>query len=275
MTMSSVPESTGRVESADPKPSLAGPEPHVAGTDDASSALVPLRLWILVLAAAVIAGMLAWTVGEKTYGLYRPSKEAYANRYNFAEINRQQAVADRKNGAIAFGTFGALLGLFCGAAGGLSRRPTRALSLSALAGLVLGGLFSSVAGYVLAPMLPRFYNDADPTILLPLLVRGGIVAAVGLTAGLAFGLGRAGPRGILRPLAGGLVGGVLGIAAFEIIYALGFPTVRNDNAIPLSAMTRLLCYLCAAIGVAIGILIVGQDRARPVPAIQAPPTVAS
>jgi hypothetical protein len=230
----------------------------------------PLRSWILALAAAVIAGLLTWTVGEKTYRLYRPPKEAYANRFAFAELNRHQLAADQKNGAIAFGTFGAWLGLFCGLAGGLTRRSTRTLPVAAVAGLVAGALLSAVAGYALAPMLPRYYSDENPTILLPLLVRGAIVAAVGLAAGLAFGLGREGPRGILRPLIGGLIGSVLGIMTFEMIYALGFPMIRNDNVVPSSVVTRLLCYLCVAVGVAVGIMLMDHERARPGYAMRKP-----
>ncbi len=119
-------------------------------------------------------------------------------------------------------------------------------------------------------MLPRLYDDKNPTIVLPVLVRGGIVAGAGLAAGLAFGLGREGPRGLLRPLAGGLIGSVLGIVAFELIYALAFPMVRNDHAIPLSATTRLLCYLCTAIGAAVGMLLVDHSGARSGRAVRKP-----
>jgi hypothetical protein len=274
MIMSSVPESTVGGEPADPKPAVERPEPLVKGPDTESLMLAPLRSWILALGAAVIAGLLTWAVGEKTYGHYRPPKEAYKNRFAFAEVNRHELVADRKNGAIAFGTFGACLGLLGGAAGGLERRSMRALVIAAPAGLVSAGLLGGVAGYALAPMVPQFYDDKNPTIVLPVLVRGGIVAAVGLAAGLAFGLGREGPRGLLRPLAGGLIGSVLGIVAVEVIYALAFPMVRNDHAIPLSATTRLLCYLCVAIGAAVGMLLMDLDRARPERAVRTPAEVA-
>lgn len=272
--MSSVPESTARGEPAGPKPAGDGPGSSVTGPNAGALTFAPPRSWILTLGAAVIAGLLTWAVGEKTYRLYRPSKEAYANRYAFAELLRQELVADRKNGAIAFGTFGACLGLLCGAAGGMERRSTSGLVTAALAGLVSGGLLSGAAGYLIAPMLPRYYDDADPTILLPLLVRGGIVAAVGLTAGLAFGLGREGPSGLWRPLAGGLIGSLIGIMAFEMIYALAFPTVRNDNAIPLSTTIRLLCYLSVAIGVAAGMLMMDLGRTRSPDAVRQAPAAA-
>lgn len=272
--MSSVPETTGLGEPAEPKPAVEGPEPSVKGLGTRSSVCDRLRPWILALGAAVIAGLLTWGVGEKTYNFYRPPKEALRNRYAFAELNRHQAVADRKNGAVAYGTFGAWLGLLFGAAGGLAGRPTKTLLIGAVAGLVSGGLLGGVAGYVLAPIIPQFYSDEDPTILLPIAVRGAIAAAVGLAAGLAFGLGRDGPRGIARPLAGGLIGGALGLIAFELVYALGFPTVRNDHVIPLSVTTRLLCYLCVAVGAAVGVLLIDLDRTGSRHSVRGPSTVA-
>jgi hypothetical protein len=272
--MSNVPEATGLSEPADQKPSVEGPEPSAAGLDIGSSAVGRLRPWILALGAATIAGLLTWAVGEKTYNLYRPPKEVLANRFAFAELNRHQAVADQKNGAVAYGTFGAWLGLFFGAAGGLAGRPTRTLLIGALAGLVSGGLVGGVAGYALAPLLPQYYDDKDPTIVLPILVRGGIVAAAGVAAGLAFDVGRDGRRGFLRPLIGGLIGSILGLVAFELIFALGFPMVRNDHVIPRSGTTRLLCYLCVAIGVAVGISLMDVDRGRSRGAVRQPSTVA-
>ncbi len=121
--MSHVPEYTIRGEPADPKPAVEGPAPSATGPDAGSLAVGPFRSWMLALAAAAIAGLLTWAVGEKTYGLYHPPKEAYKNRFAFAEIIRHELVADQKNGAIAFGTFGASLGLLCGAAGGLAGAP--------------------------------------------------------------------------------------------------------------------------------------------------------
>ena len=39
--------------------------------------------------------------------------------------------------------------------------------------------------YELAPIFARFYSDETPSLLLSFLVRGGIWAVVGMTAGLA------------------------------------------------------------------------------------------
>ena len=86
-------------------------------------------------------------------------------------------------------TFGALLGLLSGAAGGVvapidpGRRECR------LAGLLLGGIGGALVSYGLAPIFGRFYSDETASLLLSFLVRGGIWAVVGMTAGLALGWG--------------------------------------------------------------------------------------
>src|SRR5258708_6751527 len=85
---------------------------------------IPIRIVILVPAfgAALLAGFLAWGVGEKMHAYYRPSKAANRGRFDFSALNRELAIAGQKNAVISFGTFGALLGSMVGAAGGLARR---------------------------------------------------------------------------------------------------------------------------------------------------------
>jgi hypothetical protein len=193
---------------------------------------------------------------------YGPSAAALRSRYDFTALNREQLVADRKNAAIAFGTFGALVGLFAGAAGGALRRSISAGASAALAGLLLGGIGGATAGYELAPVFGWYYSDVEPSLLLPLLIRGGIWAVVGMTAGLALGCGWHGARGILLTLTGGLAGSVIGTLAFEVVVALIFPADRNDKILPSSPVTRLLAYLFVAAFVALGAVTLGRGGSR-------------
>jgi hypothetical protein len=196
------------------------------------------------------------------YAFYRPSKAAFRGRYDFSALNREQAIADQKNAMIAYAAFGALLATLVGATGGLARRSVIGVSIGTLAGLLLGGVGGGLAAYCLAPLFVRFYSDANPLLLLPVLVRGGICAVIGAAAGTALGLGHSGPAGALRSLTGGLIGSVLGIIAFESVNASLFPMDRNDNAIPSTTLARLLCYLCVAVGVAAGAVVFGRGRSR-------------
>jgi hypothetical protein len=207
-------------------------------------------------------GFLAWGIGEIMFDYYGPSVEARRNRFAFDVLNREQGIADQKNAAIAFGTFGALLGLLVGAAGGALRRSVPAASSAAVAGLLLGGVGAALASYVLVPIFAHYYSDEQPSLLLPILVRGGIWAVAGLTAGLALGWGWHGRRGIPGAVIGGLIGSILATISFEVANGLIFPADRNDAVIPSSMLTRLLAYLFVAVGVALGALLLGGDRSR-------------
>ena len=55
--------------------------------------------------------------------------------------------------------------------------------------LLLGGIGGALVSYELAPIFARFYSDETPSLLVSFLVRGGIWAVVGMTAGLALGWG--------------------------------------------------------------------------------------
>jgi len=222
---------------------------------------LPAVLWAGVVAASLLAGVLAWAVGETTYNHFRPSAKAQQNRFEFAALNREENQASQKNAAVAYGTFGALLGLLLGAAGGLSRESGSALSTASLTGLAVGGVGAALAAYGMARVVSRFYSDVDPSLMLSVLVRGSIAAVLGLAAGLALGLGRFGRAGVIRPLIGGLVGGVLGIVAFEVLYAVAFPFDRNDNPIPGSSLARLSLYVLTALGAAVGSVIASAAQA--------------
>jgi hypothetical protein len=219
---------------------------------------------VSVLGAALVAGFLSWGIGEAMHGYYRPSKAAARGRFDFSALNREQAVADRKNAAIAFGTFGALLASSLGLAGGLGRGSVLAIAIASLSGLVLGGIAGGLVAYALTPLFSRLYDDANPLLLLPVLIRGGIAAVIGMAAGMALGLGHRGLAGALRPMTGGLLGSLLGVIASEAINASIYPFDRNDQAIPTSMIARLLCYLCVAVGTALGAVILGRGRSEEV-----------
>jgi hypothetical protein len=211
------------------------------------------------VAAALVAGFLAWGISEKFHDHYQPSAKAQSSR-DFTALNREERIADQKNTAIVFGTFGALLGLLSGAAGGASRRSISGGASAALTGLLLGGVGGALVSYGLAPIFKQFYSDEAPSLLLSFLVRGGIWAVVGMAAGLALGWGRRGPLGIPGAVIGGLAGSVCGTIAFEIVNAMAFPEDRNDAVIPSSMQARLLACLFVSVGVAIGAVLMGRQR---------------
>jgi hypothetical protein len=259
---------------ADPTEGAAPPDPIPGRMETrhesaavALAAREPLMaqwLWITccMLGAAVCAGLIAWKIGEATYDLYGPSKEARRSRYDFSALNREQGVADQKNAAIAFGTFAALLGLSLGGASGALRRSALAAVCGGVAGLAIGGLAAALAGYVLAPVWTRNYSPQNPSLLLPVLLRGGTWVAAGIGAGLAFGIGWKGFSAVPRAILGGIVGTVIGTTAFEVINAGLFPFDLNDKLIPTGPVSRLLAYVCVALFAALGAILLGHHGAK-------------
>jgi hypothetical protein len=219
-----------------------------------------LRASVYAITAALVAGFLAWGIGEITCDYYRPSAKAQQSARDFTALNREKAIADQKNTAIAYGTFGAVLGLFSGVAGGASRRSIPGGACAAMVGLMLGGIGTVVVSYRLAPIFARYYSDETGSLILSFLVRGGIGAIVGMTAGLALGWGWRGTLAVPRELVGGLAGGVCGAIAFEVVNAVVFPADRNDAVIPSSMQARLLAYVIVSVAVALGAVLFGRHR---------------
>jgi hypothetical protein len=263
--MSDVPDSNQPKPQGDSTPPAEVPEPAPAPLEVQTAATDIrglLQALVYAVVAALVAGFLAWGVGEKTYDYYRIPASALSSR-DFQAMNREKRIADQKNTAIVFGTFGALLGLLSGAAGGAVRRSIPGGASAALAGLLLGGIGGALVGYELAPIFARFYSDESPSLLLSFLVRGGIWAVAGMTAGLALGWGGQGFLGIPRALIGGLTGSVCGTVAFEVVNAVLFPGDRNDAVIPSSMLARLLACVFVSVGAAIGAVLIGRHRSAP------------
>jgi hypothetical protein len=261
--MSVVPDSHAPNSQGDltPPAEAPGPAPAPLGTQTGVTDIRRVQALVYATCAALVAGFLVWGIGEKTYHYYRPP--AAPSRGDLRAMNREMPIAHQKNAAIAFGTFGALMGLMSGAAGGALRRSIPGAAGAGLAGLLLGGIGGALASYELAPIFDRFYSDETGSLLLSFLVRGGIWAVVGMTAGLALGCGWQGFSGIPGALFGGLVGSVCGTTAFELVNAVIFPMDRNDAVIPSSMQARLLAYLVVSVGVAIGAVVVGCHRRAP------------
>ena len=262
--MSVVPDSKEPMPPGEwtPPTEAPGSAPAPPMADTAAGASPWVHASIYGIGAALVAAVLAWGIGERTYGYYKPVVKGGDSR-DFTALNREERIAAQKNTAIAFGTFGALLGLLSGVAGGASGRSIPRGVSAALAGLLLGGIGAALVSYELAPIFARFYTDESPSLLLSFLVRGGIWVVAGVTAGLALGWGWQGPAGMARAPIGGLVGGICGTIAFELINAVRFPADRNDAVIPSSMPARLLAYLFVAIAVAVGAVFFGRPRSRP------------
>jgi hypothetical protein len=215
---------------------------------------VPIRtatIWAFALSAALAAAVASWINGEVYFEYFKPSVAAAADAYRFTALNREKAVADRRNTVIAYGFLGLALGLGLGLAGGLARRSIAMGILAAAAGGLLGGVAGTLTSYALVPVFRQFMDPAEPTLVLPLLIHGGIWTPIGAAAGLAFGLGLGGRYRSIRGLLAGLIGGLLGTIVYEVIQAVVFPLLRNEEIIGPTNISRLMPYVCVAVFVAL------------------------
>src|SRR5689334_7968885 len=85
-----------------PEPASAPPEARAAGTG-----IPRLRGWIFAIAASLIAGMVAWGLGERSHEFFVPLRQGDSR--DFATLVRTKAITDRQNAALVFGALGALM----------------------------------------------------------------------------------------------------------------------------------------------------------------------
>jgi hypothetical protein len=185
-------------------------------------------------------------------GMNEPEELIAANR-------QSRESAHSRGGATAFGILGATLGLTLGLAGGLSRRAPGAALTAGVVGSVLAG--AAGAGVTMG-LVPLYFQNQDPqsnSLLLPLLIHGGIWSAIGLAAGLAFGIGLGGRGRVLRAGLGGLLGAIVGTLLFEIMGAIAFPTAKTHYPVSEEAASRLLAVLAVSLSVAAGAVVGAQD----------------
>jgi hypothetical protein len=224
----------------------------------------PSRYASLVIGAAgLLAGLIAFGLGEMTYGYFAPEDvpQAVGGGQVLRPTLETQAVASARNSALTFGSMGVVLGLVLGLAGGLSRRSIGAGARAGAIGLFLGVILGVALPMVLVVPFHRMQNlrDSDD-LLVPLgmhLVLWGPLGAIG---GLAFGLGRgATGRTLLALSVGGLAGAVVGTIVYEVIAPAIPPLTVTTDPISGTWPTRLLARLLVPVGTAMAIIL--ADRA--------------
>jgi hypothetical protein len=233
------------------------------------------RLWVLSLAAGLVAGLAAWIIGEQSLHLFTPAREWRTGKIDVVSRLKPTVAtvraADTKNAALGFSILGASLGLTLGGAGGLARRSSQPALRAGLAGLVLGG---ALVPAVTLAALPWYYRAKDldrsrDDLLLSLGTHVSIWSMAGVAGGLALGLGLGGRGRLVAALGGGLVGAVLGTVVFEFLGAVAFP-IEAYTAEPVSntpgsrLLARLLVAMGTSAGAAVGAL-AGRRPARDLP----------
>jgi hypothetical protein len=217
-----------------------------------------------LLGAGVLAGLISWAAGEGLREAIRPplSEVKLRGSTRMMASRHDQAVAEYRNGAVAFAVLGSVLGAVFGAAGGLARRDPRAAAKAGLLGLTLGAASTIGVSMLILPPYSA-YRELHPDeslqdLLRPMLVHLGPWATAGAAGGLAFAIGLAARGRIGAVVLGGFLGAAIGTVSYDIVGAFAFPLAGTARYLSLTAGTRLLARmavtLSAAAGVAIGLI---------------------
>jgi hypothetical protein len=214
-----------------------------------------IRIWLVVMGLALVAGGCAWLSGEFTLDYFKPTKQASENYRDPSALNREMLGVSARNGALAFGPLGGFLGLALGLAGGISRRSVWGALLGAFAGLILGAVAGALPSFWVMPWVWAHRNDDPSTteLLIPMLVHIGLWSGAGLAAGLAFGIGSGfKPFRLFQAAFAGLIAAMIGVFVFELGAASLFPLDRTADPFSDTSRTRLLARLCVAAFVGLG-----------------------
>jgi hypothetical protein len=164
-----------------------------------------------------------------------------------------QQVADIANSTLGAAILGSATCLMMGLAGGLAvRNPLR----GAMVGIIcqaFGALAGAAAAYGLNPLRFRQVVPDSNDLLTPILIDGGIWAAIGVVGAVAFvaatNTWRKLPIAILSACVGALVASIV----YHVLTALLYPNSASSGPIGHSTTVRLLATSLAAFFVAIGV----------------------
>ncbi|QDV36140.1 hypothetical protein [Tautonia plasticadhaerens] len=229
----------------------------------------PARVWASAIVAGLLAGVCSWLIGEATYGRFQPP---LLNTTGFPSAEESQANARARTSGktlevtLVSGTMGAALGLALGLAGASLRGFGRSAAVAGASGAVLGAVAGAIGAQILMPIYFRIYHPDRDDLLLAIATQGGVAALVGAAGGAAFGLGLGGKGLVGRTLLGGLLGGALGLIAYQIVGVVAFPLDETTKPLSATWATRLLAHLPVATLAAAGSAWGALDTPRRKPA---------
>jgi hypothetical protein len=213
------------------------------------------RVWAAALLGAAVASVSCWLLGELAVGAFQP-RLFMVERLGQTSVQPTTASknsADLKNAILAHAIYGCVIGLVMGIAGGMAARSLQRAVIVALGAQAVGAIVSAGASFVI---LPFFFRNSVPDmndLLLPILLHGGIWAAIGAVGGAAFACGAGRPPRLI-PLAVGdaCVAAFLASIVFHLASAEVFPEGRSIDPVAGSSIVRLLAVALLAGFIAVG-----------------------
>jgi hypothetical protein len=224
--------------------------------NDSAVSRLSSRIWMMVLAGGLLAGLAGFGAGEYALRLFAPSlilPPGIRGDRTLAPLEHARRVREwqDRSATASYGALGALLGMALGAAGGMARRSPGAAITAAMVGFVLGAAAGAGATFLILPWYHAFYaipapENATQEMCLALATHGGVWVAVGAAAGLALGLGLGGGR-VARAIIGGILGAALATGIYEFGGAVGFPLDKTLHPMAMAPGPRLLAHLSVAL----------------------------
>lgn len=227
-------------------------------SESAASRPSPFPLFTTLIACmtiALAAGFIAWGVSEK---LRVREIVRLDVKVGGTTLSPPRAM---RNGAVAYGILGGLLGLGLGVISSalVARKPTSKIALAGLSGLALGSIAGAASSYAL---FPPYFSDLEKTDLtLSFLIHVGIWGAIGAGVGLAFAFGLADRSRLAQSLVGGIFGGAIGAVILDLVGSF-FPLAHTERPLSEESATRLVAALLLAVFVAVGTVFVASQEAR-------------
>jgi hypothetical protein len=220
----------------------------------------------LLATAGVLAGLLAFGVGEAIYELIPAEIGTVRTMGNIIAAPTPETIstAEIRNGALTFGAFGMCLGACLGIAGGRTRRSASATVLAGCLGSALGLTAGVGVSLVSLPFFLKIQPDhLEYEVIISVFMHASVWGSIGAAAGLAFAVGMREPAMFVRALAGGFVGALLGTIAFDLIGGALFPLANTALPISTSWPTRLMARLLVSIATATFLILsLGTPRAH-------------
>jgi hypothetical protein len=225
----------------------------------------PIRLWLCTLGAGLLAGLIAWGIGEAAYGLFQWNDakdvlKAYPAELKKLGPNEQREFitkrmiearsrAESRNTAIAFGVLGAVLGLALGRAGGVVIGSSRSGARAGWIGFVVAGVLGVVMAFPVVPLYYKFSSEASG-LTVPLAAHAALLLPLAAACGFALGMGLAGRQTAIRGMLSALMGALIAVLVFEMVNSMAFPLEQDPALVPGDRIARLVTHLCSALFVA-------------------------
>jgi hypothetical protein len=214
-----------------------------------------LRIWIIVLSATVVAGLISWLGGEAAQGFFKPRLFVVHLRSGLTSLQpsiESLRSADFKNAALASAILGAVTALAMSFAGGLvSGSPAR----GAMVGLgmqAVGALAGVLATIALFPLLHHQPVQNPNDMLTPIVVQAGIWMTIGTVAGMSFVIGSRNRRHPANVILAGCCAAVLAAVLYHLLIGGLFFDSGPTTLFATTSMRRLIALLTLTILIGAG-----------------------